>query len=70
MYAVDTVPDYDLGTTATHSCMAGFALVGDQVRTCMAVNDPTDTVGVWSGTEPFCEGGKGRVVYYKIACIK
>ena len=35
-----------------HSCMAGFAIVGDEVRTCMA----NDTAGVWSGAAPTCEG--------------
>ena len=27
-YAADTSPDFSIGTVATHTCSAGFALVG------------------------------------------
>ena len=53
-YAADTSPDFSIGTVATHSCSAGFALVGDATRTCMD-DDQADIVGVWSGSAPTCE---------------
>ena len=35
--------------TATYSCDLGYNLVGDSNRTCQAT-------GVWSGSEPTCQG--------------
>ena len=54
MYAADTTPDFAIGTVATHTCNAGFALVGDMTRTC-ADDDQADIVGAWSGSAPTCE---------------
>ena len=54
MYAADTTPEFEFGTVATHSCDAGFSLVGGMTRTCMD-NDQGDIVGVWSGSAPTCE---------------
>ena len=53
-YAADTSPDFSIGTVATHSCSAGFALVGDVTQTCMD-DDQADIIGVWSGSAPTCE---------------
>ena len=36
-------------SVATHSCREGFDLVGDQTRTC-------PDGGVWSGSQPHCDG--------------
>ena len=54
-YAADTTPEFEIGTVATHICIAGFALVGDMTRTCMD-DDQADIVGVWSESAPTCEG--------------
>ena len=53
-YAADTSPEFSIGTVATHTCSAGFALVGDMTRTCMD-DDQADIIGVWSGSAPTCE---------------
>ena len=53
-YAADTTPDFSIGNVATHTCSAGFALVGDVTRTCMD-DDQADIIGVWSGSAPTCE---------------
>ena len=53
-YAADTTPEFEIGTVATHTCNARFALVGDMARTCMD-DDQADVVGVWSGSAPTCE---------------
>ena len=54
MYAADTTSKFEIGTVATHTCSAGFALVGFMTRTCMD-DDQADVVGVWSGNAPMCE---------------
>ena len=54
-YAVDATPDFAIETVATHTCGSGFSLVGDISRTCIE-DDQSDTVGVWGGTAPICEG--------------
>ena len=54
-YAADTTADFSIGTIATHTCNAGYALVGGVTRTCVD-DDQADSVGVWSGTAPSCEG--------------
>ena len=54
MYAADTTPEFAIGTVATHTCNAGFALVGDMTRTCM-YDDQANVEGVWSGSAPTCE---------------
>ena len=53
-YAIDTTPEFAIGTVATHSCFFGFSLVGVVTRTCMD-DDRADIVGVWSDSEPSCE---------------
>ena len=53
-YAADTTSEFEIGTVATHSCNAGFALVGDMTRNCMD-DDQADIVGVWSGSASTCE---------------
>ena len=55
VYASDTSPEFEIGTVATYSCDAGFAVVGDMTRTCLD-NNQLDIVGVWSGSAPTCEG--------------
>ena len=54
MYTTDTTPLFGIDTVATHTCDAGFALVGDSTRTCIQ-DDQADTVGVWSSSPPTCE---------------
>ena len=54
-YAADNTPEFEIGTVVTNNCSAGFALVGDMTRTCED-DDQADTVGVWSGSPPTCEG--------------
>ena len=56
-YTADTIADFSIGTFATHTCNAGFALVGGMTRTCID-DDQADTVGVWSSTAPSCEGNE------------
>ena len=53
-YAADTTPEFAIGTVATHSCSAGFSLVGVASRSCMD-DDQADVVGVWSDSNPSCE---------------
>ena len=36
-------------STATYSCMTGFTLTGNIIRTCQSD-------GMWSGMDPTCEG--------------
>ena len=55
VFTADTTPEFEIGTVATHTCIAGFALVGGVTRTCMD-DDQADIVGVWSGSAPTCEG--------------
>ena len=50
----DTTSDFEIGTVATHTCIAGFTLVGNMTRTCID-NEQADIVGVWSGSAPTCE---------------
>ena len=53
-YVVDTTAEFEIGTIATHTCNADFALVGSLTRTCMD-DDQADNVGVWSGSAPTCQ---------------
>ena len=53
-YAADITPEFAIGTIATHSCSAGFSLVGVVTRTCMD-DDQADIVGEWSDSDPSCE---------------
>ena len=50
----DSTPDFAIETVTTHTCNAGFALVGIMTRTCMD-DDQADIVGVWGGSAPTCE---------------
>ena len=60
--------EFEIGTVATHTCNAGFALVGFTTRTCMD-DDQADIVGVWSGSAPTCERNYYLfVVYFKVKC--
>ena len=54
-YVVDTTAEFEIMTIATHTCNAGYALVGVMTRTCMD-DDQLDIVGVWSDSPPTCEG--------------
>ena len=68
MYAADSAPEFEIGTVATHSCSAGFALVGDVTRTCMD-DDQADIIGVWSGSASTCERNYYLfIVYFKVKC--
>ncbi len=58
-YAIDTTPNYDLGTEATYDCDAGFALNlslgGSEMRTCVDDNG-LDAIGVFDRQAPRCIG--------------
>ena len=55
VFDTDTTSPFDLETTATYSCDAGFELQnGDTVRTCEG--DGTTETGTWSGMAPVCVG--------------
>ena len=55
-YATDTEADFEFGTTATYSCVSGYALLGGStVRTCGPdLDDQGNIVGGWSGQAPEC----------------
>ena len=53
-YVVDATAEFEVMTIATHTCNAGFSLVGDMTRTCI-VDDQVDIVGVWSGSPHTCD---------------
>ena len=46
--------NYQSGTVATHECNDQFSLVGVVTRTCMD-GDGSGT-GVWTDSEPTCQG--------------
>ena len=54
-YDSDREDSFGVGTIATYMCSAGYALIGSVSRTCMD-DDQQDTVGVWNGNAPTCEG--------------
>ncbi len=41
------------GTMATYTCVKGFALIGNDIRTC--TGDGSSTTGAFSGIDPTCE---------------
>ena len=41
------------GTMATYTCVIGFALIGNDIRTC--TGDGSRTTGAFSGIDPTCE---------------
>ena len=43
-----------LGSVATYSCYLGYVLVGQTTRVCQN----SIGVGVWSGSQPTCQGDK------------
>ena len=55
-YALDSIQNYSLGTTATYSCNVGFSLdlsAGSETRTCVDDGD-NDAEGVFNGQAPTC----------------
>ncbi len=44
---------YPFGTMATFTCVNGFALIGNDTRTC--TGDGSSTTGAFSGIDPTCE---------------
>ena len=44
----------DYGAVARHSCMNGYYLDGNVIRTC--TGDGTTMLGLWDGSEPRCLG--------------
>ena len=54
-YDAESMTDFALDTIATHTCNEGFSLVGQFTRTCID-DDQADTMGVWSGSAPSCQG--------------
>ena len=54
-----------VGTTATYSCDPGYVLAGETTRTCEDTNG--NSIGVWNGSMPICEGKKGNIIHsYKM----
>ena len=53
-YATDTMANFEVGTTARHSCHFGFSLQGPVVRTCEDDDGMDGTVGVWSDSTSTC----------------
>ena len=49
----NSMPPFDLGTTAGYGCDLGFVRIGEVNSTCGA-GDGVE--GVWSGQRPSCEG--------------
>ena len=56
MYDVDNETDFVLDMVARLTCNRGFSLNGNDTRACMD-DDQADTIGVWSGEMPSCQGG-------------
>ena len=54
-YDSDREISIGVGAIATYMCRAGYALIGSCSRICID-DDHQDTVGVWSGDAPTCEG--------------
>ncbi len=48
-YCPDMIPDFNVGTLATHNCHPGFILSGETRRVCLVG-------GTWSGQPPVCRG--------------
>ncbi len=46
--------DMSVGTMTTYYCVSGYVLVGQVTRTCEDARG--ETIGIWSGTTPICEG--------------
>ena len=46
---VSVTADSMFNSVATYSCNTGYALIGDEMRTCQSS-------GVWFGSEPTCQG--------------
>ena len=57
MYDVDNETDFALDMVARLTCNRGFSLNGNDTRACMD-DDQADTIGVWSGEMPSCQGGQ------------
>ncbi len=67
VYATDVSPDFELTTTATYSCNAGYFFdlsVGDRVRTCIDDND-NDADGIFTGQAPSCVRECIHIQHYK-----
>ncbi len=67
VYATDMSPDFELTTTATYSCNAGYFLdlsVGNEVRTCIDDND-NDADGIFTGQAPSCVREYIHIQHYK-----
>ncbi len=52
--AVLSSQEMSVGTMTTYSCDPGYVLVGQATRTCEDARG--ETIGIWSGTTPICEG--------------
>ena len=55
VYDADNLTEFSLSTVATFTCNQAFSLDGNSTRICMD-DDQADTIGVWSGQMPSCEG--------------
>ena len=68
-YVVDTTAEFEIGTLATHTCNADFALVGSLTRTCMD-DDQADIIGVWSGNAPTCKRKHFNCLPHLVDCLE
>ena len=50
--------DMSVGTMTTYYCVSGYVLVGQVTRTCEDARG--ETIGIWSGTTPICEGTNNK----------
>ena len=55
-YTSDTIAPFMLTTTATYRCSAGFGITGGVSPTRTCVEDGSNVVGMWSGTDLTCSG--------------
>ncbi len=58
--AVWSSQEMSVGTMTTYSCDSGYVLVGQATRTCEDARG--ETIGIWSGTTPICEGTNNKKV--------
>ena len=51
-YSPDVLALFDFGTVATYQCDSGYAISGEDTRTCEG--DGRFFMGTWSGVAPTC----------------
>ncbi len=61
-YGFDETPNYDVGTVATHTCIAGFVLVGSMTRNCIGSL-------TWSREMPTCQRENNPIPHKVLSVI-